>query len=86
MTPNITFLRYFSFVLILSLFGLGTSAQTPKAVDLGLSVKWADCNLGATSPEQDGDPYAWGELKKKEDLRFTSDNYEWVKNGTIINW
>lgn len=30
------------------------------AVDLGLSVLWATCNLGATSPEEYGDYYAWG--------------------------
>ena len=31
-------------------------------VDLGLSVYWATCNIGATSPEEYGDYYAWGEL------------------------
>ena len=30
-------------------------------VDLGLSVKWATCNVGATSPEQTGLYFAWGE-------------------------
>lgn len=30
-------------------------------VDLGLSVKWAKCNLGASKPEEYGDYYAWGE-------------------------
>lgn len=35
----------------------------PKAVDLGLSIKWADCNLGASSPEDYGDYYAWGEVE-----------------------
>ena len=29
-------------------------------VDLGLSVKWATCNIGASSPEGYGDYYAWG--------------------------
>lgn len=29
-------------------------------VDLGLSVKWAACNLGADSPEACGDYYKWG--------------------------
>ena len=32
-----------------------------KAVDLGLSVKWATCNVGASSPEEYGGYYAWGE-------------------------
>lgn len=39
-------------------------------VDLGLSVKWATCNVGATSPEEYGDYFSWGETKPK-------DNYSW---------
>ena len=35
-------------------------------VDLGLSVKWATCNVGATSPEGYGDYFAWGETTTKE--------------------
>ena len=31
----------------------------PSAVDLGLSVKWASCNLGASKPEEYGKYYAW---------------------------
>ena len=31
------------------------------AVDLGLSVKWATCNVGANTPEEFGDYYAWGD-------------------------
>ena len=34
-------------------------------VDLGLSVKWATCNVGADSPEEYGDYYAWGETETK---------------------
>ena len=37
------------------------------AVDLGLSVKWAPCNVGATTPEDYGDYFAWGETKTKSD-------------------
>ena len=36
-----------------------------KAVDLGLSVKWASCNVGASSPEERGDFFAWGETSTK---------------------
>ncbi len=43
------------------------------AVDMGLSVKWADANLGATSLESYGDFYAWGELSPKE--FYIWDNY-----------
>lgn len=35
-------------------------------VDLGLSVKWATCNVGANSPEEYGDYFAWGETSTKE--------------------
>ena len=44
-----------------------------EAVDLGLSVLWASCNVGATSPEQYGDRYAWGETESRN--KFTRENY-----------
>ena len=43
-----------------------------EAVDLGLSVKWATCNVGANSPEEFGDYFAWGEVSPKES--YTEDN------------
>ena len=39
-------------------------------VDLGLSVMWATCNVGANSPEECGDYYAWGETKTKNVYSF----------------
>ena len=50
----------------------GTSDPTPpefslnkpdalEAVDLGLSVMWANCNLGAQSPEEYGGYFGWGD-------------------------
>ena len=35
-------------------------------VDLGLSVKWATCNVGASAPEEYGNYFAWGETSTKE--------------------
>lgn len=35
-------------------------SEPMHAVDLGLSVKWCSCNLGATYPEEFGDYYVWG--------------------------
>ena len=32
-------------------------------VDLGLSVKWASCNLGASCPWEFGEHYAWGDVQ-----------------------
>ena len=34
-------------------------------VDLGLSVRWAPFNIGATSPTECGDYFAWGEIETK---------------------
>ena len=34
-------------------------------VDLGLSVKWATCNIGANTPEEFGQYFAWGETTTK---------------------
>lgn len=34
-------------------------------VDLGLSVKWATCNVGSSSPSDYGDHFAWGETSPK---------------------
>lgn len=42
------------------------TTSLPSAVDLGLSVKWASCNVGAATPEEYGDYFAWGETKPKE--------------------
>ena len=47
-------------------------ANGKEYVDLGLSVKWATCNVGATSPEGYGNYYAWGETSTK--AKYNSDN------------
>lgn len=47
-------------------------ASHPHAVDLGLSVKWACCNVGANRPEDYGDYFAWGETSPKSS--YTEDN------------
>lgn len=44
-------------------------------VDLGLSVKWATCNVGATTPEGYGNHYAWGELVTKSNNDWTTYKY-----------
>ncbi|MBQ8607473.1 MAG: hypothetical protein IJ417_04695 [Bacteroidaceae bacterium] len=46
-----------------------------EAVDLGLSVKWATCNVGASSPEEFGDYFAWGETEPKS--RYRGFTYKW---------
>ena len=54
--------------------------ESPKAVDLGLSVKWATCNLGAAKPEDYGDYYAWGETEPKEDYSWST--YKWCSGSS----
>lgn len=44
-------------------------------VDLGLSVLWAAYNVGASSPEEYGGYYAWGETSTKSD--YTFENYKY---------
>jgi len=41
-------------------------------VDLGLSVRWASCNVGALFPEDYGNYYAWGETETKKE--YTEEN------------
>ena len=46
------------------------TTQHITCIDLGLSVKWGSCNIGAETPEAYGNYYAWGEVSTKE-------NYSW---------
>ena len=51
-------------------------------VDLGLSVKWATCNVGASKPEEYGDYFAWGETKPKSE--YSDWNYSYYTDPTIL--
>lgn len=44
-----------------------------EVVDLGLSVLWATCNVGAEKPFQGGNKYAWGETEPR--MEFNRDYY-----------
>ena len=48
-------------------------------VDLGLSVKWATCNVGATAPEGYGDYFAWGETEPKTTYNWST--YKWYNES-----
>ena len=68
---------YFIFVFIsINLVSCGGN-QKPSGheyVDLGLSVNWATCNVGANNPEEVGDFFAWGEVVPK--ARYNWDTYK----------
>ena len=51
-----------------------TESNGHEYVDLGLpsGLKWATCNVGASSPEQYGDYYAWGEIEIKSEYSGTN--------------
>ena len=52
-----------------------------KFVDLGLSVNWAETNLGALKAEEYGDYYAWGELEPKD--IYSWDTYKYYVKTPI---
>ena len=52
-------------------------------VDLGLSVKWAAHNVGATKPEEYGGYYAWGETEEKES--YYEEDYLYYNYASYTN-
>lgn len=58
----------------------GTAPANVEMVDLGLSVKWANMNVGATMPEEYGDYFAWGEVTTKND--YSWNNYRWCNGNS----
>lgn len=67
-------------------------------VDLGLSVKWATYNVGATCIEEIGEHYAWGETTPYDE-KMTYFNYYWdhipcspnhilssIYDAATVNW
>ena len=66
-----------------SAFGTASCEVTVfEPVDLGLSVKWCPFNLGATSSEEAGDYYAWGETNPKP--TYTSGNYMYTGTSSVL--
>ena len=51
---------------------LTTKALPAGAVDMGLSVLWHQCNIGASKPEEYGDYFAWGETKTKSTYNWST--------------
>ena len=66
-------------------YNLPISADRPdyynghEYVDLGLSVKWATCNIGADNPWDYGDYFAWGETETKTE--YSLDTYFDTNDG-----
>ena len=62
----------------------GKNSVPAKAIDLGLpsGTKWASCNVGASSPEEYGEYFAWGELNKKQ--YYSEDTYLFYNDGEYM--
>lgn len=64
--------------------GVGGAAPTAEqAIDMGLSVKWAPWNVGASKAEENGAYFAWGEINTKETYDWGT--YYWMAEGKS-NW
>jgi hypothetical protein len=52
-------------------------------VDLGLSVRWATCNVGASQPHESGNYFAWGETTGYNEGKrnFSAKTYKWYDEG-----
>ena len=55
-------------------------------VDLGLpsGLKWATCNVGATTPEEYGDYFAWGEVEPK--TTYNLDTYKYYDGSNFTKY
>ena len=69
---------------VLTVIVTEAAVEEHEYVDLGLpsGTLWATCNVGASSPEEYGDYFAWGETEPKETYDWTT--YKWC-NGTYYS-
>jgi hypothetical protein len=72
-----------TFLIMLAVMFLGAvghAADGVEAVDLGLSVKWANMNVGAKKASGFGTYFAWGETKSKD--YYSWNTYAWSKGDS----
>ena len=93
-TMHLRYLRILLVFLCFAFYGSVCNAQLDKRivgvvqsqhtyVDLGLpsGTLWATCNIGANSPEEYGDYFAWGETKGyNSDKDFNEFTYRWYSD------
>lgn len=78
--------RFFSlfFAFSCAVCVLASAPADVQMVDLGLSVKWANMNVGATAPEESGNYFAWGETQGYTG-NFDDGGYS-LSDGRSFNW
>lgn len=63
-----------------------STSSDPRVLDLGLSVNWANMNVGASIPSDFGLFFAWGETKGytadvSDGHKFDYSEYKWMTSG-----
>ena len=84
---NLRYLTKFNFVAVASVhdkefrsvvssFNTEDFPYYAEEVDLGLSVNWSSCNIGALDPWDTGFSYSWGETEEKDSYGWN--DYKWA--------
>ena len=98
-SPSIIHLENEDYTILVRAVSCSETAH-PHAVDIGLSVKWACCNVEADGPWSYGGLYAWGETGSRKnhslstykyirdldrDGDYWDDDANWINIGTDIS-
>ena len=75
MKRNCTLLLTLALLCVIFCSSKPAGSKGHAYVDLGLSVKWATMNIGASSPTEDGAYICWGETAEKDSCSVW--NYKW---------
>lgn len=75
MTASVGDVKSTCLVIVTSYRVVNGSENGHDYVDLGLSVKWATVNVGASQKEDYGDYYAWGETETKSAYNWLTYKY-----------
>lgn len=74
--------------VLMSMTASVVCAEEHEYVDLGLpsGTLWATCNVGANSPEEYGDYFAWGETTPKDSYSWATYKYCSGTNSSITKY
>lgn len=69
--------------LVVNQAGAVNELNGHKFVDLGLSVKWANCNIGANEPGDAGNYYMWADLVDRKSENYSADKYPYLVKSEV---